>query len=173
MCKKTSFAALVFAIVSAMGVAAQSAAQPIVVNKDGTLLQLNERKEGPKPKLVLYTTMATWCAACRTELPQFLHLRSVFKPDELGMFGLPYDEKEKADQLKAWAVTHRPPYELLTTVTRDNIAAVKKTVVQTMKIDAVPATIITDANGKILRMRWGPPSVSELRELLRAQRERT
>lgn len=167
------FLGLLFALVSVIGIAGKSLAEPIVIDKAGTQLQVTDRnRDGPKPKLVLHTTMATWCVPCKAELPQFLYLRSVFKPEELGMFGLPYDDKEGSERLKAWAVANGPPYELLTNLTRDNIASVKMMVLKTLKIDGVPATIVTDTDGRILRMRWGPPSVSELRELLRSQRDR-
>lgn len=167
------FLGLLFALVSVIGIAGKSLAQSIVMDKAGTRLQVTDRnRDGPRPKLVLFTTMATWCVACRTELPQFLHLRSVFKPEELGMFGLPYDDKEGSERLIAWAVANGPPYELLTNLTRDNIASVKMMVLKSLRIDAVPATIVTDTNGRVLRTRWGPPSVSELRELLRSQRDR-
>jgi peroxiredoxin len=164
------FLGVLFALLSVIGIAGESLADSIVVDKAGTRLQVTDRnRDGPRPKLVLYTTVATWCVACRTELPQFLYLRSVFRPEELGMFGLPYDDKEGSDRLKAWAVANGPPYELLTNLTRDNIASVKMMVLKTLKIDAIPATIVTDSNGRILRTRWGPPTVSELRELLWAQ----
>jgi thiol-disulfide isomerase/thioredoxin len=164
------FLSLLFALVSVIGIAGKSLAESIVIDKGGTRLQVTDRnRNGPKPKLVLYTTMATWCVACKTELPQFLHLRSVFKPEELGMYGLPYDYKEGSERLKAWSVANGPPYELLTNLTKDNIASVKTMVIKTLRFDGVPASIITDTNGRILRMRWGPPSVSELRELLWSQ----
>ena len=40
-------------------------------------------------------------------------------------------------------------------------------VVETLGEDATPATIVTDAEGNVLLTRWGAPSVSELRRLLR------
>ena len=167
------FLGFLFALLSATGIAGKSWADSIVVDNAATRLQVTDRnRDRPGPRLVLYTTMATWCVACRTELPQFLHLRSVFKPEELGMFGLPYDDKEGPERLKAWAVANGPPYELLANLTRDNIASVKMMVLKTLRIDAVPASIVTDTNGRILRTRWGPPSVSELRELLRSQKDR-
>ena len=116
--------------------------------------------------------MATWCVACKAELPQLTYLRSVFKPEELAMFGLPYDEKEGAAKLTAWADANRPPYELVANLTPDGIASAKSIVKTTLRMDAVPAVIVTDGDGRIVRTRFGPPSVSELRELLRLQKDR-
>ena len=165
--------ALLLAVLGVFAIAARSSAQSIATNADATRLQLTDRKQdAPKAKLVLYTTMATWCAPCKAELPQFSYLRSVFKPEELAMFGLPYDDKEGVERLNAWAAANRPSYELLASLTKDNIGSVKAMVLKTLSIDALPATIVTDTNGRILRARLGPPSASELRELLRSQRDR-
>lgn len=152
-----------------LAMAAASGAAPLVIDKAGRKVQVPET-QGPKPRLVLHTTMATWCAACRVELPQLAFVRNAFKPEELAMYGLPYDEKERPEQLRAWAATHRPPYQLLTELSAPDIASVKGLVLTNMKMDAVPATFITDTQGRILRAKWGPPSVSEIRELLRAQK---
>jgi peroxiredoxin len=159
------------ALVGAMGFGAASAAEPIVIDKGGKQLQVARERGAPRPKLVLHTTMATWCTACRNELPQFAYLRSVFKPEELAMYGLPYDAKDRPDQLKAWAVAHHPAYELMSDATQGEIASVKATVLANLRMDAVPASFITDSDGRILRSRWGPPSVSELRELMRSQKD--
>ena len=159
--------------VIAAGLAASSGAESIVTDAAATKMQMSDRKaSGPKPTLVLYTTMATWCAPCKAELPQLNYLRSVFKPEELAMFGLPYDEKDGAEKLTAWANTYHPPYELVAHLSPEGIAKAKSIVTTTLRMDAVPAIILTDRDGRIVRTRFGPPSVSELRELLRQQRER-
>lgn len=140
---------------------------PIVTDKGK--LEVARSAGAPRPKLVLNSTMATWCTACKSEIPQLTYLRSVFKPDELAMYGLPYDEKDSPDKLKAWAAANHTPYVLLSDASQREIASVKATVLSTLKMDAVPASFITDADGHVLRARFGPPSVSELRELMRAQ----
>lgn len=167
------FPALLLALAGVIGIAANSSAQSIATDEAATRLQVTDRnRDGPKPKLVLYTTMATWCVPCKAELPQFSYLRSVFKPEELDMLGLPYDDKEGAERLKAWAAANRPSYELLASLSKDNIASVKAMVLKSLRMDAVPTSIVTDTRGQILRVKFGPPSVSELRELLRLQKER-
>lgn len=121
----------------------------------------------PTPKLVLYTTVATWCAACVTELPQMAHLRTVFPPDVLAMYGVPYDEAEGPDKLGAWAATHRPAYRLLADMARERAESVKGTALDMLKLEAAAATVVTDGSGRVLLARWGPPSISAMRELLR------
>ena len=46
------------------------------------------------------------------------------------------------------------------------MAAVKSLVLDELKMDAVPASIVTDGAGNVLLARWGPPSISQIRELL-------
>lgn len=161
------------ALLGSIGVITACHAEPVRFDTAGKQLQVTPRdRQAPKPRLVLHTTMATWCVACKAELPQFAYLRSVFTPEELGMYGLPYDQKDRPEQLAAWAASHRPSYQLLTDLSTRSIASVKTMVLANLRMDAVPASIITDADGRILRARWGPPSVSELRELLRSQKAR-
>lgn len=168
--RKTLTVAMAVFAFGLAGSAESAPVETIAINPAATLLQLkNPKGDRPKARLILYTTMATWCVACGAELPQFVYLRSVFKPEELEMYGLPYDVNDEAVQLKSWAETNAPPYKLLDGLTKSEIAAVKRVVLKNLKIDAVPTCIVTDGSGRILRARWGPPSVSELRELLRLQ----
>lgn len=165
--------AIGLAWVALAGFAGPSSAESIITDAGATKMRIGDRKAGgPSAKLVLYTTMATWCAPCKAELPQLSYLRSVFKPEELVMFGLPYDDKEGAAKLSAWSEVNRPPYELVANLTADGIASAKSVVKTTLRMDAVPAVIVTDGDGRIVRVRFGPPSVSELRELLRLQKDR-
>jgi hypothetical protein len=118
--------------------------------------------------LRLFTTMATWCTACKGEMPQFRRLRAAFTPRDLGLFGVPIDPSEGQTQIQAWGAAHRPAYGLLTGLTETQIASVKTLVLDKLKLDAVPASIVTDGAGNVLLTQWGPPSISKLRELLAA-----
>ena len=64
------------------------------------------------------------------------------------------------------------PYDPVANLTPAGLASAKTVVQTTLKMDAVPAIILTDGDGRIVRTRFGPPSVSELRELLRQQKDR-
>jgi len=39
-------------------------------------------------------------------------------------------------------------------------------VLDELTVDGVPATLITDSDGALLHVQWGPPTLSTLRELL-------
>jgi thiol-disulfide isomerase/thioredoxin len=117
-------------------------------------------------RLRLYTTMATWCVACQTELPQLQRLREAFAEEELAMFGVPVDPREDADKIEAWRAAYQPVYELLSGLTPKQKISVSRLVVRELGMEAVPATLITDAADHVLHAQWGPPSISKLRELL-------
>lgn len=119
------------------------------------------------PKLRLYTTMATWCAACRAHAPRLHFLASAFEPGTLHMVGIPIDENDRPQDLKAYAERHRPAYRLLTNPTAAERLAVTRIVRETLQTEALPATIVTDASGRVLLTVAGVPSVSQLRKLLR------
>ncbi|MBI3464796.1 MAG: TlpA family protein disulfide reductase, partial [Planctomycetes bacterium] len=117
-------------------------------------------------KLRLYTTMATWCAACKRELAQVERLRSAFASDSLAMFGVPVDPDDAVEKLNGFLAQYRPAYELLTDLTAEQKSSVEQVVKDALKGEGLPATILTDGGGRVLRTMWGVPSVSEVRQLL-------
>lgn len=122
---------------------------------------------GSAAPLRLLKTMATWCKKCRGELPQVAELREAFDADQLALLAVPIDENDDAAKLVAYMKKHDPAYELLTTLSQDEIDAVQRTVIEELRVDALPAVIATDAEGYVIRTFWAVPSISDVRELLR------
>jgi peroxiredoxin len=110
--------------------------------------------------------MATWCAACKVEIPELRRLRARFGEDELAMFGIPIDSSESRELVESWVRENQPPYALRSDLSAVDVSRVRNLVLDRLKFEAVPATILTDGEGGILRVQWGPPSISKLRELL-------
>ena len=129
------------------------------------VLHEGERQQS-KRGLTLVTTMATWCTACVTELPEFHRLRETFGEDELAMYSVPVDGEDSKEMLQSWLAEYTPPYDLLTGIAQSEIDKVNKTILTELRAEAVPATFVTDAAGQVLIARWGVPSVSDLRKLL-------
>ena len=125
-----------------------------------------DARRGTPGQLILYTTMATWCVPCLEELPSLNLLRTTFGSEDLAIYGIPYDEEETSDAFQAWAEMNNPPYEILRDLSSTQINAVKNAALDELRLDGVPAAIVTDANGEVLLARWGPPSISEIRGLL-------
>ena len=117
-------------------------------------------------KLRMYMTMATWCVSCKRELPQLQRLRDQFQSDVLQMYGVPIDSKDVQKKLTAYVAQYKPAYKLLTDLTTDQTAEVQTLVKEELKLDGLPATIITDGDGYVLRTMWNVPSESEVRQLL-------
>ena len=112
--------------------------------------------------LRVLTTLATWCEACTEELPDLALLRERFGDDELALYGVPVDPEDTQAKLGAWVRSRRPPYRVLHDLPADRAAGVRSHVEATLRRDALPASIITDGEGRVLRTLWGAPTVSDI-----------
>lgn len=121
---------------------------------------------GSRAQLVMYTTMATWCAPCLEELPDMTRLRQAFSIEDLEIIGVPYDDEEDAATIVSWSDANSPAYRIIEDLAIDQRALVRDLLVDELKLEGLPATMVTDSEGRILLSRWGPPSVSEVRKLL-------
>lgn len=125
-----------------------------------------ERFPSPKTKLFVYTSMGSECASCIAELPYLEAIQAAFPGDQVAFLGLPMDPKDSAADLEAWNAARKPPYRLLTDIT----PAERKHVEDLIHASDAPLglgnTVITDANGRVLKIRYGPSSVSEIRSKL-------
>jgi peroxiredoxin len=135
-------------------------------NGTGASLQLASLAGREPTDLTMYTTMATHCQTCRSEMPELQHLRDAFGADVLGMYGVPVDETEGREDLLKFAETTSAPYELLVDLDAGERTRVKDYAAAALGDEGTPATIVTDAKGRVLLTRWGAPNVSELKRLL-------
>jgi len=132
----------------------------------GKRLALAEERPGGGAPLRLFSTMTTTCASCKKHAPQLAALRETFAASELEMSGVPA-EAEPEDALRGYVETHEPAYELLIGVPSAQTEDLLEHVLETLKQEGTPATIVTDAEGRILDTLWGYPTVSRIRKLLR------
>ncbi len=115
--------------------------------------------------LRVFTSMATWCETCREELPQLALLSEQFSRGELSLYAVPTDLKDTREKLEAWRAEHSPDYELLMDATPAEITSFKLALLAALRRDALPASIVTNAQGRILDAGWGVPTVSQIRRL--------
>ena len=113
--------------------------------------------------------MATWCEACKRHLPQLQQLRRKLAAESLAMYGIPIDEADDSEKLTGYVERHRPAYELLQDLTIEQRRDVQQLVADALKTDALPSTVMTDADGKVLLITGGLPTVSQIRRLLAHQ----
>ncbi len=121
------------------------------------------------PTLRVYTTMATWCAACKRNLPRLERLRAALPEAAVELIGVPVDEKDDAEKLREYVERWRPAYRLLADLPATERGAVQRIVTALTGSDALPATIVTDSDDDVVRASAGVPSLSELRRLLEAR----
>ncbi len=116
--------------------------------------------------LRMVTTMATWCATCRGELPQLARLRDGFSSSELAMYAAPIDVNDDASKLAQYCEQNDPAYQLLADLPISQRELVQEVVKQELGTEALPATLVLNAQGEVVASFPGVPTVSALRRLL-------
>jgi thiol-disulfide isomerase/thioredoxin len=113
-------------------------------------------------KVSVYTTTATWCAACLSHLPELEYL----KEKGVTVFGIPVDEGDSAEKLTAYIAKHNPAYEMLADLTSDEKKAVVSFVAKRMRTEnpVLPSSVITDSAGNVLEVVRGIPTLSQVRK---------
>lgn len=117
-------------------------------------------------RIRLYTTMATWCASCKRHLPQIRQLRTTLDVETLGLFGVPVDVGDDSASLIEYERDYQPAYTLLKEITDDQRSRIEEIIVTALKSDALPSSVVTDSEGKVLIVTPGVPTVSQIRQLL-------
>jgi len=119
--------------------------------------------------LVVYTSMATWCAVCKGELPQIARLRESFGADEVELVAVPIDATDDDAKLAGYVTANAPRYHLRSDLGRDPAfrAGFSGIVQMTTGLDGLPSSVVTDRSGRVLHAGTGVPTVSDLRRLRR------
>jgi thiol-disulfide isomerase/thioredoxin len=118
------------------------------------------------PRLRLVTTMASWCVACKAEVPELRALRAAFSHEELCLAGVAVDPNDDEALLEGFLEEYQPPYDLLP-VDHSSAARVRAVGLELVGQEVLPTSLVLDAEGHILAARAGRPfTVSELRALL-------
>ena len=127
----------------------------------GPLLLPRHRRDAP---LRVLTTMATWCEVCLGELPHLAWLREKLG-SEVALVGVPMDETDTPAKLRAYVERHQPPYELLVDLDPEERRSVARWLVEALHQEALPSSVVTDAEGRVLETLTGVPTLSDLRRL--------
>lgn len=118
-------------------------------------------------RLRVFTTMATWCAVCRSELPHFAHLKGSLPQDAVALYGLPADPEDTREKLDTYAAKNSPAYHILSSllpVEQEKISGLFR---KHLGDAALPSTMVTNSTGDVLLIKKGTVSVSAVRQLLR------
>ena len=134
---------------------------------DRGTFQLDQRNSASseKSRLILYVTMATWCPNCKKNQPLLALLREQFG-DQVELIGVPVDAEDTAAKLAEYRQKYRPAYELLDPVAAAERAELETLVTSISQQGALPSTLITDRQGRVLDSVGGIPSSSTIARLL-------
>lgn len=111
---------------------------------------------------------ATWCAACKSELPQLRRLRERLPPEQVAFIGIPGDPAETADLLRAEHSRTGAPYALVASLAAPLATRLEELRARHLRGQetTLPAFLVTDASGNVLEFATGSPTLSGLRQHL-------
>ncbi len=118
------------------------------------------------PKLNLMIAMFTTCASCKSQMPSVELLREQLSDEGVAIWGIPVKLEETAEELQAYEDKHHPSYDVLVDLPMEERELVKDLIVDTWSDLVTPSTIVTNAEGQILGVIQGVPTLSEVRRLL-------
>lgn len=117
---------------------------------------LPRRAEDYRGRVVLMAFWASWCPNCHAELPQMAKLRSLADKDRLALVAMNvYDSREKMNA-----------YVRRTALDMDFLYDHDGSVVNTFGISAVPAVLLVDPAGRIVRSWRQGVTAEEVRKQL-------
>lgn len=114
----------------------------------------------------LFTTMATWCPACKRELPRLRRIRNAIPPSLLAMYGIPIDPKDH-DKLDVYEEQEQLPYILLRKLNVTQRRRVVSALRDEAHTESLPSYMLTLADGQIIEARPGVPTISHLLRRIR------
>jgi len=113
-------------------------------------------------KVQVYTTTATWCAACIGHLPALKQLES----EEIALYGIPIDASDDPEKLATYVEQKSPPYQMLAEISSEERQGVTKFIAKELGIEnpLLPSSVITDSDGNVLEVMPGVPTLSQVRK---------
>jgi peroxiredoxin len=117
-------------------------------------------------KIVVVTTMASWCAACAKHQPLVKKLSKDFAASGVSFVGFAGDPDDPAEALHGFIERLDIHYPVISDPEKSLRASVDAILNSGDEADVLPSTIVLDGNGNVLATHSGIPTASELRQLL-------
>ena len=116
-------------------------------------------------KMQVYTTTATWCAACLGHLPELGQLKEA----GIAIYAVPVDPNDDEAKLADYVARHKPPYEMLTDIGNTGKDSVSAFIAEAQQNPnpPLPSSVILDPEGNVVEVLQGIPTVSQVRRLKR------
>ena len=117
-------------------------------------------------KIVVLTTMASWCASCAKHQPLLKEMNNEFEASDVSFVGFAGDPEDPADDLRGFITRLNIDYP----VAADPDASLRSTVEAILNsgdgADVLPSTILLNSRGQVLATHSGIPTTSEIRRHL-------
>lgn len=117
-------------------------------------------------KLVVLTTMASWCTSCAKHQPLLKEMSKQFDSSDVSFVGFAGDPEDPADDLRGFVTRINIDYP----VAAEPNAALRSTVEAILNsgdgADVLPSTILLNSHGQVLATHRGIPTASEIRKHL-------
>ena len=122
-------------------------------------------------RMRVYTTLATWCPACKKHVPKLQRLSEELGAEGVELVAVPIDEDDDAEKLAGYVKETQLPSRMLALDAAKRAEATAAFAQALGEPAPLPSTVVTDASGRILFAQPGVPSVSALRKLLPPSRK--
>ena len=121
----------------------------------------------PDARLRLYSSMATWCQSSIAHLPKQQRLADELAAEGLDLVAVPIDPNDDPNDLAEYVSQHHPAYRLLSKLDAPQRAAFVDELSKTLGASPPqPASMVTTADGRVLKIMPGVPSISEVRRMM-------
>jgi hypothetical protein len=121
----------------------------------------------PAARLRIYSSMATWCAACASHLPRQHRLVADLAGQGVALTGVPTDPEDDDAKLNDYLQKRKPPYRLAAAASAEDRALFVSELTSLLGTEpALPSTLVTRADGTIVHAMTGLPTVSDVRRWL-------
>jgi peroxiredoxin len=118
------------------------------------------------PRLVVLTTMASWCTSCAKHQPLVRKMSHDFQSSGVTFFGFAGDPEDPAEALQEFVKRLGVDYPVISEPSAPVRSIVEEILNANDGADILPSTIVLDGNGNVLATHSGIPTASDLRKHL-------
>ena len=110
-------------------------------------------------QIIVLNFWATWCGPCRAELPRLAELSKQYPPEKVSFVLLSIDEKGKFDQVRKFVADQNLSLPVW-------VGASVNQLEDFSGVNVVPATLIVDEHGEIVRAINGEAQPDDVKRVL-------